>query len=107
MLCLPPALVVIVPVVPSAKAPERLTFSMSGFHWDHVDVSDQVAQTFSGGAAISTARELSATVIPPQFLIGCWGPASLPTLIYDKQDSGISTRGCRAWQAAPEEGYAR
>jgi hypothetical protein len=52
----PPALVVMLPVVPLANGPSRLTATTSGFQSGQVAVSDQIRQTRSGGAFTSIDR---------------------------------------------------
>src|SRR5713226_10310511 len=51
--CLPPDLVLIIPVVPSASGPLSRDSFMSGFHSGQVLTSDQIRQTRAGAALVS------------------------------------------------------
>src|ERR1700736_1711451 len=65
MACVPPAFVVILPVVPAAKAPSMLTASTSGFHVGQVPTSDHSPQTRSGLAVVSSVLPVDA-MMPPR-----------------------------------------
>ena len=49
-----PAFVFMTPVDPETKPPDQSIVSTFGFHSPHVDMSDQIRQTFSGAALVST-----------------------------------------------------
>src|SRR5258708_21046335 len=46
----------VVPAVPAAKGPSSSIDTTSGFQRDHVETSDQMLQTFSGGAVVFRDR---------------------------------------------------
>ena len=58
--CVPPAFVVIRPVVPVANGPSIATDRTSGFHSGHVRTSDQIRHTRSGLALASRVLPCSA-----------------------------------------------
>src|SRR5438094_10114873 len=64
-----PALVFMTPVEPDANPPSQSIVATFGFHSPHVDMSDQIRQTFSGDADESTDMPYSrAMTSPPRAL---------------------------------------
>jgi hypothetical protein len=56
-----------IPVVPDAKPPCHSMVETFGFQSPHVDMSDQIFQTLSGDAELSTEVPYSA-ISPPQLI---------------------------------------
>ena len=52
-----------IPVVPDAKPPCQSMVATLGFQSPHVDMSDQIFQTFSAGAELSTDVPYSAMAL--------------------------------------------
>src|SRR2546421_742531 len=63
---LPPAFVVIRPVLPAANGPSIETERTSGFHPGQVPTSDHSFQTCSALAAVSTVLPCATCLVPPR-----------------------------------------
>ena len=62
-----PAFVFITPVDPETKPPCQSIVETLGFHSPQVDISDQICQTLSGDAVVSTEVPYSRAIpLPPQ-----------------------------------------
>src|SRR2546422_11170440 len=64
-----PAFVFITPVDPETKPPCQSIVETLGFHSPQVDISDQICQTLSGDAVVSTEVPYSRAIpLPPSAL---------------------------------------
>src|SRR5207237_8389801 len=65
-----PALVFITPVDPETKPPCQSIVETLGFHSPQVDISDQICQTLSGDAVVSTEVPYSRAIPLPSSALG-------------------------------------